>query len=189
MRFDTRTKGHIFFFCCFCYIEVSNWRERYKALYQNTRKGIRISAFFTLFYKKIGKTFGVFGKNIYLCSAKSPDGGIGRRAGLKHQWGNPCRFDPGSGYRTRLVIKWLLTLFLFKGGSKNYGFKFLAILMFSVSAAFRLFLCHFVKSHQSHSPLCSFFNLQKHTRKKNENQLDIISRTTLKGERKRQAMQ
>ena len=28
----------------------------------------------------------------------SPDGGIGRRAGLKHQWGDPCRFDPGSGY-------------------------------------------------------------------------------------------
>ncbi len=27
-----------------------------------------------------------------------PDGGIGRRAGLKHQWSNPCRFDPGSGY-------------------------------------------------------------------------------------------
>ena len=30
----------------------------------------------------------------------SPDGGIGRRAGLKHQWRNPCRFDPGSGYPT-----------------------------------------------------------------------------------------
>ena len=30
--------------------------------------------------------------------ATSPDGGIGRRAGLKHQWSNPCRFDPGSGY-------------------------------------------------------------------------------------------
>ena len=30
---------------------------------------------------------------------RGPDGGIGRRAGLKHQWGNPCRFDPGSGYR------------------------------------------------------------------------------------------
>ena len=29
---------------------------------------------------------------------RGPDGGIGRRAGLKHQWGNPCRFDPGSGY-------------------------------------------------------------------------------------------
>ena len=33
----------------------------------------------------------------------SPDGGIGRRAGLKHQWGNPSRFDPGSGYRETLV--------------------------------------------------------------------------------------
>ena len=35
---------------------------------------------------------------------KSPDGGIGRRAGLKHQWGNPCRFDPGSGYEERLIL-------------------------------------------------------------------------------------
>ena len=64
--------------------------------------------------------------------------------------------------------------------SKNSGSKFLAILMFYVSAAFRPFRCHFVKSHQSHSPLCSFFNLQKHTRKKNENQRDIIFRTYLK---------
>ena len=31
----------------------------------------------------------------------SPDGGIGRRAGLKHQWSNPSRFDPGSGYQER----------------------------------------------------------------------------------------
>ena len=31
----------------------------------------------------------------------SPDGGIGRRAGLKHQWSNPCRFDPGSGYKQK----------------------------------------------------------------------------------------
>ena len=34
----------------------------------------------------------------------SPDGGIGRRAGLKHQWGDPCRFDPGSGYKKREVF-------------------------------------------------------------------------------------
>ncbi len=27
-----------------------------------------------------------------------PDGGIGRRAGLKHQCRKACRFDPGSGY-------------------------------------------------------------------------------------------
>ena len=33
----------------------------------------------------------------------SPDGGIGRRAGLKHQWGDPCRFDPGSGYKKDFV--------------------------------------------------------------------------------------
>ena len=48
---------------------------------------------------------------------------------------------------------------------KILDLSFLPILVFSVSAAFRLFRCHFVKSHQSHSPLCSFFNLQKHTRK------------------------
>ena len=29
---------------------------------------------------------------------RCPDGGIGRRAGLKHQWSNPSRFEPGSGY-------------------------------------------------------------------------------------------
>lgn len=34
----------------------------------------------------------------YLCRHKSPDGGIGRRAGLKHQWSNPSRFEPESGY-------------------------------------------------------------------------------------------
>ena len=37
-------------------------------------------------------------KRAFLSPFFSPDGGIGRRAGLKHQWGNPCRFDPGSGY-------------------------------------------------------------------------------------------
>ena len=67
-----------------------------------------------------------------------------------------------------------------KGRSKNSEFRFLPILVFSVSAAFRPFRSHFVKSHQSHSPLCSFFNLQKHTQKKIENQLDIIFRTSLK---------
>ena len=30
-----------------------------------------------------------------------PDGGIGRRDGLKHRWSNPSRFDPGSGYPSR----------------------------------------------------------------------------------------
>ena len=40
----------------------------------------------------------------------SPDGGIGRRAGLKHQWSNPCRFDPGSGYSRPLDISWVVFL-------------------------------------------------------------------------------
>ena len=33
--------------------------------------------------------------------ASRPDGGIGRRDGLKHRWSNPSRFDPGSGYTFR----------------------------------------------------------------------------------------
>ena len=42
---------------------------------------------------------------------RGSDGGIGRRAGLKHQWGNPCRFDPGSEYDrppyNRLIVRGL----------------------------------------------------------------------------------
>lgn len=37
-------------------------------------------------------------KRICLAYSSGPDGGIGRRVGLKHRWSNPCRFDPGSGY-------------------------------------------------------------------------------------------
>ena len=48
--------------------------------------------------KKAIKNFVISQKMYYLCNALSPDGGIGRRAGLKHQWSNPSRFDPGSGY-------------------------------------------------------------------------------------------
>ena len=49
-------------------------------------------------------------------SAERPAGGIGRRAGLKHQWSNPCRFDPGSGYQTKckcLIFKHLHFSFSF----------------------------------------------------------------------------
>ena len=57
-------------------------------------------------------TFAILNQKVYLqCLFQtwqqatekhtSPDGGIGRRAGLKHQWSNPCRFDPGSGYQTK----------------------------------------------------------------------------------------
>ena len=44
----------------------------------------------------------------------SPDGGIGRRAGLKHQWSNPCRFDPGSGYQKSQIFDFQgFAIFLF----------------------------------------------------------------------------
>ena len=35
--------------------------------------------------------------------AKSPNGGIGRRVGLKHQCRKACRFDPGSGYKLKSI--------------------------------------------------------------------------------------
>ena len=41
----------------------------------------------------------------YLGTRLSPDGGIGRRAGLKHQWGNPSRFEPGSGYSEGRIVQ------------------------------------------------------------------------------------
>ena len=54
----------------------------------------------------------------YLCIAfeknKCPDGGIGRRAGLKHQWGNPSRFDPGSGYKERKLRLSLFFLYAYR---------------------------------------------------------------------------
>ena len=55
---------------------------------------------------------GVAGSSPVFRSFPSPDGGIGRRAGLKHQWSNPSRFDPGSGYffLTAEVVKLVDTL-------------------------------------------------------------------------------
>lgn len=58
--------------------------------------------------EKTREIFGRLERCSYLCTAikekhipddSCPDGGIGRRAGLKHQWSNPSRFDPGSGYQ------------------------------------------------------------------------------------------
>ena len=50
----------------------------------------------TVFFREL---FGVCEKMPYLCTRNlSPDGGIGRRVGLKHQYRKVCRFDPGSGY-------------------------------------------------------------------------------------------
>ena len=54
-----------------------------------------------------------------LLKSTCPDGGIGRRAGLKHQWiQNPCRFDPGSGYSKNPQLKlgiflWIIMAFVY----------------------------------------------------------------------------
>ena len=44
-----------------------------------------------------------------------PDGGIGRRDGLKHRWSNPSRFEPGSGYEEALIIMRLSGLLFLQG--------------------------------------------------------------------------
>ncbi len=47
-----------------------------------------------------------------------PDGGIGRRAGLKHQCRKASRFEPESGYKIKAkVLSSILWLFCFAGGS------------------------------------------------------------------------
>ena len=58
---------------------------------------------------KIISTFATANKQSGIC----PDGGIGRRAGLKHQWSNPSRFDPGSGYQDGEKFTSLLFLFIY----------------------------------------------------------------------------
>ena len=68
------------------------------------------------FEKKVGKKFASSKIISTFATANKPrgirpDGGIGRRAGLKHQWSNPSRFDPGSGYK-ELQIERFVALFL-----------------------------------------------------------------------------
>ena len=58
---------------------------------------------------KIISTFATANKQGGIC----PDGGIGRRAGLKHQWSNPSRFDPGSGYQDGEKFTSLLFSFIY----------------------------------------------------------------------------
>ena len=62
-----------------------------------------------------------YGKKSYLCIRNSktrnkhpcPDGGIGRRVGLKHQYLTMCRFEPGSGYKAKEWYSKAAPLFLF----------------------------------------------------------------------------
>ncbi len=49
--------------------------------------------------KKMSRNLWNKKKVVPLQPQTSPDGGIGRRAGLKHQCRKASRFDPGSGYQ------------------------------------------------------------------------------------------
>ena len=66
----------------------------------------------------------------------SPDGGIGRRAGLKHQWSNPSRFDPGSGYYKSLVNYWFARDFSFLVCTKSvlYNSVIRKVYFYSISS-------------------------------------------------------
>ena len=57
--------------------------------------------------KKRSKTLEISKNRCIFAPPKSPDGGIGRRAGLKHQW---IHFHPGStpGLGTRKKAKYLI---------------------------------------------------------------------------------
>lgn len=63
--------------------------------------------------------FCIYTKNDYICIIiPRPDGGIGRRVGLKHQW---IHFHPGSipGLGTKLRILNARVLFYFSSTSRN----------------------------------------------------------------------
>ncbi len=50
---------------------------------------------------------------IFAPPKKSPDGGIGRRAGLKNQFFRECRFDSGSGYEEKKPVNFTGFFFTF----------------------------------------------------------------------------
>jgi|WetSurMetagenome_2_1015567.scaffolds.fasta_scaffold83202_2 hypothetical protein len=66
-------------------------------LFENKQKEIFLQKM-KYFYQSIWSVM----KNAVSLHPQCSDGGIGRRAGLKHQWGNSSRFDPGSEYNKPL---------------------------------------------------------------------------------------
>ena len=86
--------------------------------------------------KKTHKSLAYSRKTPTFAPTKSPDGGIGRRVGLKHQCRKACRFDPGSGYEAPwdsldlqgvfFVVQHIFALpeiqFLSLTGAKSRGF-------------------------------------------------------------------
>ena len=80
---------------------------------ENGKKTAKKCFFVGVEWKKQCENAWQVEKTLYLCTAESPDGGIGRRAGLKHQW---IHFHAGSipalGTEKRLLIMLIATAFL-----------------------------------------------------------------------------
>ena len=73
-----------------------------------------------------------------------PDGGIGRRAGLKHQWSNPSRFDPGSGYKgkaERMIIHCLAFPFLLTSSLNQIDAYFVGLLSLKWKRCWVISMC------------------------------------------------
>ena len=82
-------------------------RCKFITIYDNSYTNIlHIHKFYHTFASLNQKVyhFGYSQQQSNTAKTQCPDGGIGRRAGLKHQWSNPCRFDPGSGYRSGVSV-------------------------------------------------------------------------------------
>ena len=80
-----------------------------------------LSQVYMRFFISLCEIFCKLKKYMYLCIGfgKSPDGGIGRRAGLKHQCRKASRFEPGSGYYKSLVSLWFTRDFSFSTCTKS----------------------------------------------------------------------
>ena len=63
-----------------CHNERQKYEKSTKSAGQN-KKNVKKTTF-------LGQRFSFTNKKQYFCGAIGPDGGIGRRVGLKHQWGN-----------------------------------------------------------------------------------------------------
>ena len=92
--------------------------------YQKELWRLRLFIYYTIIFLTFFFVFFVIPRFhcTFACTSlfyRSPDGGIGRRAGLKHQWSNPSRFEPGSGYYKPLVNPWFARGFSFSRRTKS----------------------------------------------------------------------
>ena len=94
----------------------------FASIYEIFRKFMwNLSQVYMRFFISLCEIFCKLKKYMYLCIGfgKSPDGGIGRRAGLKHQCRKASRFEPGSGYYKSLVSLWFIRDFSFSTCTKS----------------------------------------------------------------------